>query len=216
MPDGPLIDLRGVALRRPGALILRDVTLTVRAGEGVGLFGANGSGKTTLLRVLATLDLPSAGEGEVLGARLGSAEVEAVRPRIALVGHEPALRDNLTLAENLWLFAAVGGRTRSDADAALAAVGLSGAGPRRAGACSNGMRRRAEFARVALVEPDLLLLDEAHVGLDPNAGVLVERLVEQTTARGGAAVVVSHERDRIRSLVDRSVTLLDGHVEDSP
>ena len=214
MPDDPLIDVHGVALRRPGALILREVSLTVRSGEAIGLFGANGSGKTSLLRVLATLERPSGGNGAVLGALLGTTEVEAVRPRIGLVGHEPALRDNLTLAENLHLFAALGGRRRSDADAALASVGLGAAASRRAGACSNGMRRRAEFARVALVGPHLLLLDEAHVGLDPAAGVLVERLVDETTSRGGAVVVVSHERERIRSLVNRSVTLVDGHLED--
>jgi ABC-type multidrug transport system ATPase subunit len=215
MPEGPIVDVRGIALRRPGALILREVTLRLAPGETVGLFGANGSGKSTLLRILATLDRPSAGEGTVLGALLGSSAVEAVRPRIGLVAHEPALRDNLTLEENLRLVAALSGQDPGRADAALAAVGLAGARSRRAGVCSNGMRRRAEFARVALIEPDLLLLDEAHVGLDPAAGLLVERLVEQTAARGGAVVVVSHERDRVRGLVGRSLTLSDGRVEEA-
>lgn len=216
MPEGPSVDVRGIALRRPGALILRDVTLRVEPGEAIGLFGANGSGKSTLLRVLATLDRPSAGSGTVLGAALGSSAVEAVRPRIALVAHEPALRDNLTLEENLRLMAALGERGDDDAATALAAVGLTAAGDRRAAVCSNGMRRRAEFARVALIAPDLLLLDEAHVGLDPAAGVLVEQMVERTTARGGSVILVSHERERVRTLIRRSVTLVDGRLEEAP
>lgn len=214
MPEGPIVDVRGIALRRPGALILRDVTLRLDAGEAIGLFGANGSGKSTLLRVLATLDSPSAGSGTVLGAALGSSAVEAVRPRIGLVAHEPALRDNLTLEENLRLVAALSGRKDEEAVASLTAVGLGGARDRRAAVCSNGMRRRAEFARVALIGPELLLLDEAHVGLDPAAGALVEQMVERTTARGGSVILVSHERERVRSLIRRSVTLVDGRLEE--
>jgi len=216
MPEGPIVDVHGIALRRPGALILRDVTLRVAPGEAVGLFGANGSGKSTLLRVLATLEKPSSGWGTVLGAAVGTGAAEMVRTRIALVAHEPALRENLTLEENLRLVAALSGRHDEDAAEALAAVGLAGARHRRAAVCSNGMRRRAEFARVALIGPDLLLLDEAHVGLDPAAGILVEEMVERTTSRGGAAVLVSHERERVREIISRSVTLSDGRLEETP
>jgi heme exporter protein A len=75
------------------------------------------------------------------------------------------------------------------------------------------MRRRAEFARVTLVEPDLLLLDEAHVGLDVAAGALMERMVAAVTDGGGAVVLVSHERERVERLIDRSATLIDGRLE---
>jgi ABC-type multidrug transport system ATPase subunit len=211
---GPnIIDIQGVALRRPGALILRDIELRVAPGEVVGLFGANGSGKSTLLRVLATLERPTTGGGTVLGAALGTDAVETIRPRIALVAHEPALLANLSLEENLRLFAALRGRESDDVVAGLTAVGLGGAAGRRAAVCSNGMKRRAEFARVALVEPDLLLLDEAHVGLDVAAGALMERIVATVTDRGGAVVLVSHERERVERLIDRSVILIDGRLE---
>lgn len=213
MPGQHVVDLRGVAVRRPGTLILREVSLRVAPGEAVGLFGANGSGKSTLLRVLATLERPSSGGGTVLGATLGTDAVESVRPRIALVAHEPALLTNLSLEENLRLFAALGGRPSSRVMAVLAEVGLAGAAGRRAAICSNGMRRRAEFARVALAEPDLLLLDEAHVGLDVAAGALMERIVATAKDRGGAVVLVSHERERVERLIDRWVTLIDGRLE---
>ncbi|WKZ83053.1 MAG: heme ABC exporter ATP-binding protein CcmA [Acidimicrobiia bacterium] len=210
---GSLISLEGVALRRTTTLILRAVDLEVAPGEAVGLFGANGSGKTTLLRLIATLARPSAGSGRILGAPLGTGAVEAVRPRIALIGHEPALAPSLTLAENLRLFARLSGAEPEAAARALDEVGLAGAAGRRADQCSNGMRRRAEFARVALTEPEVLLLDEAHVGLDPAAATLVERTVAATLERGGCAIVVSHERERVAPLISRSVLLVDGRLE---
>lgn len=209
----PLVDIAGIAVRRPGALVLRDVSLRIEPGEAIGLFGGNGSGKTTLLRVLATLLRPTAGGGTVLGARLASDEVEAVRPRIGLIAHEPALADRLTLAENLDLFARLGGHPPSRVHDVLADVGLAGAVDRPAGACSNGMRRRAEFARILLVAPTLLLLDEAHVGLDPAAGLLVAHLVGEVTAAGGGVVLVSHELERARGIIHRAVTLHDGTLE---
>ena len=209
----PLVDVTGIAVRRPGSLVLRDVSLALAAGESVGLFGANGSGKTTLLRVLATLLRPNAGTGQILGATLGTPGIEAVRPRIGLIAHEPALADRLTLQENLTLFARLGGLTGHDARARLEDVGLGGAGDRPVTQCSNGMKRRAEFARILLVTPSLLLLDEAHVGLDPAAGRLVAHVTAEVVARGGAVVLVSHEQDRVRSIIDRVVVLRNGTLE---
>jgi heme exporter protein A len=77
------------------------------------------------------------------------------------------------------------------------------------------MQRRAEFARVALTRPDLLLLDEAHAGLDPQAADLVAHLVAGVRARDGAAIVVSHEHARIAPLVDRFVELHGGALTDA-
>lgn len=211
----PSVSLRSVAVRKPGALILRSVDLDLAPGSSTALFGHNGSGKTTLMRLVATLLPPSSGSGTVLGAKLGSREVERVRPRIGLVGHEPALLPNLTLGENIALARALidTGTDSPTPQQALAIVGLKEAGDRRASRSSNGMRRRAEFARMLILRPDLLLLDEAHVGLDPKAWLLVEHLITEVTDRGGCALVVAHEADRIRPLVNASVTISDGSVE---
>lgn len=210
--SSPLVTLDGVSVRRSGALVLREIGLRIEPGEAVGLFGSNGSGKTTLLRVLATLLRPSSGMGTVLGARLASSEVETIRPQIGLVAHEPALAIHLTLAENLHLVAALSGVPRSAADEALSDVGLSGASQRRVMHCSNGMRRRAEFARMLLIAPRLLLLDEAHVGLDPDASKLVAHVTAEVTARGGAVVLVSHERERAISIIHRAVEIRNGSL----
>lgn len=212
----PLATLQGATLRRPGSLVLRDVDLSLDPGSALAVFGPNGSGKTTLLRVLATLLPPTSGSGTVLGARLGTSDVERVRTRIGLIGHEPALAPNLSLLENLRFVAtlALGPDGPAAADDALGAVGLGGAGGRLAARSSNGMKRRVEFARMLVTRPDLLLLDEAHVGLDPAAWQLVDHLVTEVTARGGAAVIVAHEQDRVRPIIDRAVTVVDGRLEE--
>jgi len=211
-PD--LVSLRGVSLRKPGSLVLRHVDLDVEAGDAVALFGANGSGKTTLLRVIATLARPSGGEGDVLGARLGTAAVDEIRHKIGLVGHEPALYPNLTLGENIAMAATLlaGSQGAAMAQEALERVGLGAAADRKAARSSNGMKRRIEFARMMVKRPMLLLLDEAHVGLDAAAWGLVGHLIEDVTSRRGAVIVVAHERERVRPLVSRAVELVDGKL----
>lgn len=203
-------DLARVSVSVDRTPVLRNLALTVEAGEAVGVLGPNGSGKSTLLRVLATLLPPVAGSGHVLGARLGSREVEEVRPGIALVGHAAALYPQLTLGENLRFFCRLTGRGPEVAESALAAVGLGGAADRSAERCSHGMLRRAELARVMIARPRLLLLDEAHAGLDRASAALVDVVVAEVRERGGGAVVVSHEADRLWQTVDRVVEIDEG------
>ena len=205
-----VVDLTGVSVTVERTPVLRGLSLTVAAEEAVGLLGANGSGKSTLLRILSTLLPPVSGRGEVLGAQLGSREVERVRPLIALVGHAPALYPRLTLGENLAFFCRLTGRDVDAADEALATVGLVRAANRPADRCSHGMLRRAELARVLVTKPRLLLLDEAHAGLDSNSTELVDVVVDQVRGRGGAAVVVSHDRRRLEATADRILEMEDG------
>lgn len=194
--------------------VLRAVSIVVREGEAVGLVGPNGVGKSTLLQVLATLLPPVSGSVQVLGADVSDQRRRAeVRTRIALLGHEPALHPSLTLGENLDLVAQLRGRTARDTENVLTLVGLSAAARRRTDRCSPGMVRRAEIARALLTRPDLLLLDEAHAGLDADASELIAALVADVTDRGGAAVVVSHDLDRLAPLVDRTMRLEAGRVQ---
>lgn len=210
--DRAVAVLRGIGVDLDRTPVLRGLDLVVRPGEVLGLVGANGSGKSTLLRVLATVLAPTAGRGEVLGARLGSRECRAVRPGIALVGHVPALYPQLTLRENLHLVARLTGRPEALADDALERVGLAGAADRAAMRCSQGMARRAELARVQFTEPGLLLLDESHAGLDTASVGLLGGLLERVHRRGGAAVVVSHDARQLGALSDRLVELAGGRT----
>lgn len=205
-----LIDLTDLSVTVERTPVLRDLTMRVAAGEAVGLIGANGSGKSTLLRLLTTLLPPVAGTGQVLGARLGTRAVDRIRPGIALVGHIPALYPRLTLGENLRFYCRLTGRGTDEVGAALGAVGLARATDRPADRCSHGMLRRAELARVMITSPRLLLLDEAHAGLDRASAGLVEVVVDEVRQRGGGAVVVSHERDRLTGIVDRILEIENG------
>jgi heme ABC exporter ATP-binding subunit CcmA len=213
MPEH-VVRLRGVGVRIGDTPILRNLDLQVRPGEAVGLIGSNGSGKTTLLRLVATLLAPTEGEGQVLGASLQGEGRFGVRSRIGLIGHTPSLYPNLTLEENLSFVARMSGIADEEVPAVLDRVGLGLARNRTAAACSHGMQRRIEFARLMMTKPDLILLDEAHAGLDPQAGALVAHLVAGARARGGAAIVVSHEHARIAPLVDRFVELVNGAISE--
>jgi heme exporter protein A len=208
----PLVELQRVGVRMGETPILRGLDLTVSAGEIVGLVGANGSGKTTLLRVIATLLAPTDGRGTILGAPLDGEERFRIRSRIGLIGHTPGLYPNLTLQENTQFVARLVGVPDARVGEVLDRVGLAGARHRRAAQCSHGMQRRAEFARMLLTEPHLVLLDEAHAGLDRHAADLVAYIIAGVRSRGGGAVLVSHEDNRIAPLADRVVELRDGSV----
>lgn len=215
MSETPLIELRGLAVRLSHVPVLRDLDLVVSAKEVVGIRGSNGSGKTTLLRTVATLIKPSDGSGSVLGVDLTAAERFRIRPRVGLIGHEPALFDSLSLRENTNFVARFAGKSAEQAAEALDVVGLARSADRRVTDCSAGMKRRAEFARILLTEPKILLFDEAHAGLDLEATELVDHVVKAVRAAGGAALVVSHQEDRTAPFTDRVLDLEDGRLVES-
>lgn len=209
---GGIIDLAGIAVEIQRTPVLRGLDLTLAPGQITGITGANGSGKTTLLQLVATLHRPTAGVGCVLGADLFGVASADVRRRICLVGHDAAMYPQLTLRENLQFVAAMYGTPPQAADAALDVVGLGRAADRRAGRCSNGMLRRADLARALMGRPKLLLLDEPHAGLDSSSADLVEFLIADVRGRGGAALIVSHDRPRLAQFADDIVELSDGRL----
>jgi heme exporter protein A len=209
-PPSTLVRLKQVSVRAGSVRILQDVTLTVGAGDSVGIFGSNGAGKTTLLRLVATLQPSAGGVCSILGVDASTANRYDVRNRIGYVGHTPGLYPELTLAENLDFVANARGLDSLSAANALDLVGLGGAAGRRADHCSHGMQRRAEFARIIMTEPELLLLDEPHSALDASAVDLVDSLVQRTLDSGGAVVLASHDVDRVSSLVTRTHEIKNG------
>lgn len=209
-PRSTLVRLEKVSVRAGSVRILQDVTFTVGAGDSVGIFGSNGAGKTTLLRLIATLQPSAEGVCSILGVDASTASRYDVRNRIGYVGHTPGLYPELTLAENLDFVANARGLDSLSAENALELVGLGGAAGRRADHCSHGMQRRAEFARIIMTEPELLLLDEPHSALDPSAVDLVDALVQRTVDSGGAVVLASHDVDRVKSLVTQTHEIKNG------
>lgn len=204
-----------VAVDLGGAPVLRGVDLVVHAGESIALTGANGSGKSTLLRLLATLLRPTSGTLTLFNQPLAPVDTAALRKTrrgIALIGHASSLHPDLTLAENLTLVADLADQPRARVAEALFEVGLAGAAARPTRVCSEGMKRRAEIARVLLCQPDLLLLDEAHSALDAAARSLVQVATRSVTARGGAAVLVTHDPHALAAVTDRLLTLRGGRL----
>ncbi len=199
----PIVQLRRIGVRFGAVPVLVDVDLSIAPGEIVGVAGPNGSGKTTLLGVVATLIRPSSGTGSVLGAALGTDEVRRIRPRIGLSGHEPAVYPELSLVENLRFVARIAGVPTDTADRVLADVGLAAAADRPAGRSSHGMQRRIDLARMLMLEPDLVLLDEAHAGLDKDAEIIIDAILQRVRARGGGGLLVSHDAGRLARQVDR-------------
>jgi heme exporter protein A len=210
---GRLIDLDQIGVSLGGIPVLRGISLSIDAGDSLGVTGPNGVGKTTLLRVLATLLAPATGSGSILGASLGTAEVYAVRPGIGLLSHRPSVIAELTLAENLRHAATLVGADAGKAETALRVVGLDGVASRRAGASSFGMLRRTEVARLLITAPKLLLLDEPFTGLDIDAQELIGALVTRTTSDGGAVVMVSHEAGHLASHTNRLLSMALGQLE---
>jgi heme exporter protein A len=206
----PIVELVDVGVRFGTTPVLTGVSLEVQPGSVIGVAGPNGAGKTTLLGVIATLIRPTSGSGTVLGADLGTPQTRRIRSRIGWSGHDPGLYPELTLGENLRFSAAVTGTDPHRADASLAAVGLAAAAGRRADRSSNGMQRRVDLARLLMLQPDLVLLDEAHAGLDQAAEEIIDEVLARTRRRGGAAILVSHDRHRLERQVDAVVRLEDG------
>ena len=216
--QAPAVELNAVAHRYGRRWALRGVSLRVGAGEVLAVMGHNGSGKSTLLRVVATLLRPTRGAGAVFGHDLVR-EAGGVRTVTGLLGHGPALYDDLTAAENLAFAARMLGMP-DDAGAiaaALEAAGLPAAAAtrERSRALSSGMRRRVALARTMLQRPRLLLLDEPYNSFDAAGVALVNELVRRVRARGGAVLLVSHELARADDVVDRTIEMEMGLVRHS-
>jgi ABC-2 type transport system ATP-binding protein len=211
----PAIAIHDLRVARGGRDVLRGLTLEIPRGQVTGLIGPSGCGKTTLMRSVVGVQIVSGGTVTVLGRPAGSAEL---RDTIGYSTQSPAIYNDLTVAENLGYFATVIGAPRSDVGRVLAEVGLEGAARQVAGTLSGGQRSRASLAVALLGTPELLVLDEPTVGLDPvlrnELWDLFHRLVAERTV---TLLVSSHVMDEAVRC-QRLVLMRDGEVlaDDSP
>jgi heme exporter protein A len=174
----PAIRVAGLWREFGERVALQDVSFELPLGQSLVVLGPNGAGKTTLLRLLATLLRPSGGDVAVLGARLPR-EAWRARGRIGFVAHEPLLYRDLTVAENLRFHARLHGLETAEPriEELLERVGMGRRADELTANLSAGMAQRVAVCRAVLHEPELLLLDEPHAHLDPEAGSLVEPLL---------------------------------------
>jgi heme exporter protein A len=193
-----MLEAADLTCERGARTLFQGLSFRVETGTLLRIAGANGSGKTSLLRILCGLALPARGEVRWKGEpirRLG----EEYSRSLVHIGHAPGLKDELTAAENLAITSTLAGVSASG-QAVRDALGRFTIPPeRQIKYLSQGQRRRAALARLALsAEVPLWLLDEPFAALDASASSLVEELIRGHAGRGGAVVYTTHQAAGLR------------------
>ncbi len=212
MPAPAVVELAEVVAVLGAFPVLAGATLRVDQGEIVLLSGANGAGKTSLLRLCAGLLTVTRGAARVCGVDL-TTDRAAVRRRVGLLGHTNGLYADLTVAENVAFWGATVGAAPSEAERAMALMGVA---DRLAGVpvgrLSAGQRRRTALACLVVRRAELWLLDEPHAGLDAAGRDELDRTLRRAAEAGATVMVASHELERAGSLATRRVELAGGQV----
>ncbi len=211
-----MIVVRNLVKRFGPKTVLQRLDFRVETGEFVALLGPNGAGKTTFLRILASLARPTLGLVQIAGRQLPH-EAAAVRRRLGVVSHQPLLYGELSAEENLRFYGRMYAVPRLEARLAevLELVGLF---PRRdepVRTFSRGMQQRLAIGRAVLHDPDVLLLDEPHTGLDQDASEMLDAVLRQVSARGRTVVITSHDLVRVADLASRFDVLSRGSIQAS-
>jgi ABC-2 type transport system ATP-binding protein len=200
------VEVHGLSVVRGKREVLHGLDFVIRSGEVTGLLGPSGCGKTTLMRVLAGVQASVSGSATVFGQPAGA---KPLRDRLGYVTQAASVYDDLSIAENLRFFAKVLGVGREEVDRSIAAVDLADHADQVVGNLSGGQRSRASLAVALLKQPDLLVLDEPTVGLDPVLREDLWGLFHRIAAEGAAVLVSSHVMDEAERC-DRLLLMRDG------
>lgn len=211
-----MIKVRKLVKRFGLKTVLNGMDFQVDEGEFVALLGPNGAGKTTFLRILASLSRPSFGDLYVAGYRLPD-QAAAVRRRLGVVSHLPLLYGDLTAEENLIFYARMYGMIspRERIQEVLELVGLAARRRDLVRTFSRGMQQRLAIGRAVLHDPDVILFDEPHTGLDQDACLMLDNVLQEVAARGRTVVMTSHDLARVAGLASRFDVLSRGKIAGS-
>jgi len=193
--------------------VLRGMDFSVESGEFVALLGPNGAGKTTFLRILASLSRPTLGIVNIAGYSLPG-QAAAVRRRLGVVSHLPLLYGDLTAEENLRFYARMYNVALAEKriSEVLEVVGLSSRRRDLVRTFSRGMQQRLAIGRAVLHDPEVMLFDEPHTGLDQDACQMLDTVLREVAARGRTVVMTSHDLARVADLASRFDVLSRGVI----
>jgi len=219
----PIIEVRGLRNQFGDQVIHRDLDLTVRRSEIIGVVGGSGTGKSVLMRSIIGLHQPDAGEVHVFGESMigrGEEEAKDIRGRWGILFQSAALYSTLTVAENVQVpireyFSNIDEKLLEEiASYKIAMSGLPpDAGPKYPSELSGGMKKRAGIARALSLDPELLFLDEPTAGLDPIGAAAFDQLVlELRDALGLTVFLITHDLDTLYAICDRVAVLADKKV----
>jgi ABC-2 type transport system ATP-binding protein len=216
--DTPDAAIAARSLRRTfkgGIEAVRDIDLTVSAGEVFGFLGPNGAGKTTTVRMLCTLLPPTAGSASVAGLDVVKDGAE-VRRRIGValqeIGLDPVQTGRELLELQCGLYGITGQRAGARAEQLLELVGLTDAAERRTKTYSGGMKRRLDLASALVHAPDVLFLDEPTTGLDPASRLTIWDEVRRINAGGATVFLTTQYLEEADKLCDRLAIIDDGQI----
>lgn len=222
MPETPALDSKEIEKKFGYSYAVRNVSLQVRRGEFVALFGSNGAGKTTFLKVAAGLMRPTRGLLAVEGFDIGKQPEEA-RRRIGFLSHNTFVYRDLSPLENLRFFCRLYGVSYSEEKLIelLDRVGLKRRANDPVRAFSRGLQQRVGIARALLHNPSVILLDEPYTGLDANAVQTLNGMLDEAMASGKTIILTTHDleqglRAATRALIlDRGIVVHDSAAGDA-
>lgn len=207
-PHPAAVEVADLVVRRGKQDVLHGISLTVPRGSITGLLGPSGCGKTTLMRCIVGTQLVRSGRVRALGLDAGAREL---RKRIGYVTQAPSIYPDISVHDNVAYFAALSGRGRDDVEEAIEAVGLREHAGQRGDELSGGQRTRASLACALVARPDLLVLDEPTVGLDPVLRVELWKRFRELAAEGATLLVSSHVMDEAE-YCDRLLLMREGRL----
>lgn len=212
MPEKPCIRLEHVTKRFGKKTVVEDVSLDVHKGEIFGLLGPSGAGKTTIVKMIAGIDEATSGTIHVLNQKMPDLHV---MERIGFMGQSDALYGELTAFENLQFFASIyglkGKKQRERIDDVMDLVNLTEHLKKPVHQYSGGMKRRLSLAISLLHEPEVLILDEPTVGIDPVLRQAIWEELERIRQNGTTIVVTTHVMDEAEKC-ERLAMIRDGRL----
>jgi ABC-2 type transport system ATP-binding protein len=210
-----MLEVKGLTKSYGKLMAVSGVGFRADSGETIGLLGPNGAGKTTTVSIIAGLLSADSGEVLIEGKQVKS-DTDPVKLKIGLVPQDMALYDKLSARDNLSFFAALyslaGARAKPTIAEALNLVGLSDRAGDKVGTFSGGMKRRLNLAAALLHDPQILLLDEPTVGVDPQSRNAIFENLETLKKRGKTLIYTTHYMEEAERLCDRIVIIDHGKV----